>query len=135
MTDFEGLLGALVGREVEFILVGGLAARAHGSARSTQDVDVVYGRSDENIERVVAALAPLEPSLRGAPPGLPFALDVVTVARGLNFTLTTTRGAIDLLGEITGGAPLGRPHAPRFQVRRAGALTVRGTPPCHRPHR
>lgn len=41
--------------------------------------------------------------LRGAPPGLPFAFDVGTIRRGLNFTLTTGLGDLDLLGEVTGG--------------------------------
>jgi hypothetical protein len=45
----------------------------------------------------------LHPYLRGAPPGLPFNFDEETVKRGLNFTLTTTLGSIDLLGEIVGG--------------------------------
>jgi hypothetical protein len=34
---------------------------------------------------------------------LPFALDVATLQRGLNFTLTTDAGWLDLLGEIAGG--------------------------------
>src|SRR5690242_485233 len=42
--------------------------------------------------------------LRGAPPGLPFRWDVETIQHGLNFTLTTDLGAIDLLGEIPGGS-------------------------------
>jgi predicted nucleotidyltransferase len=33
---------------------------------------------------------------------LPFALDEGTLAAGLNFTLSTTLGDIDLLGEIAG---------------------------------
>ena len=103
MTDFETLIGALVGAQVEFIVVGGLAATVHGSARLTQDVDVVYARTDANITRLVAALAPLQPYLRGAPPGLPFDWSEATIRRGLNFTLTTIVGDIDLLGEITGG--------------------------------
>ena len=103
MTDFEGLLGALADARVEFILVGGMAATAHGSARLTRDVDVVYARTPENITRLVRALAPHRPYLRGAPPGLPFTWDAATLARGLNFTLTTVIGDIDLLGEITGG--------------------------------
>jgi hypothetical protein len=103
LTDFEGLLRALGAGGVEFILVGGLAARAHGSARSTQDVDVVYARSAQNLERLRAALADHEPYLRGAPPGLPFRWDVETLRSGLNFTLITKLGAIDLLGEIAGG--------------------------------
>src|SRR3989442_1373331 len=45
----------------------------------------------------------IEPYLRGAPPGLPFSWESPTLLRGLNFTLTTTAGDIDLLGEITGG--------------------------------
>jgi hypothetical protein len=51
----------------------------------------------------VAALAPHRPYLRGAPPGLPFAWSAATLASGLNLTLTTTLGPIDLLGEIVGG--------------------------------
>jgi predicted nucleotidyltransferase len=103
MTDFEALLAALVRGGVEFILVGGVAARAHGSARLTQDVDVVYSRTPANMDRLAAALAPASPYLRGAPPGLPFRLDRSALQRGLNFTLTTTLGDIDLLGEIVGG--------------------------------
>jgi predicted nucleotidyltransferase len=103
VTDFSGLLRGLATAGVEFILVGGAAATAHGSARLTQDVDVVYRRSSDNIERVVAALSEWHPYLRGAPPGLPFRWDAATVVRGLNFTLTTDRGDLDLLGEITGG--------------------------------
>lgn len=103
MTDFETLLGALVDNDVEFIIVGGVAATIHGSARLTQDIDIVYVRGDDNLGRVVAALEPFEPYLRGAPPGLPFEWSVSTLDRGLNFTLTTTVGDIDLLGEITGG--------------------------------
>ena len=38
-----------------------------------------------------------------APRGLPFDFDGPTLAAGLNFTLTTSLGAVDLLGEIAGG--------------------------------
>ncbi|MEE8522846.1 MAG: hypothetical protein V3T72_02860 [Thermoanaerobaculia bacterium] len=103
MTDFEALLGALADAEVEFIVVGGLAAIAHGSARLTQDIDVVYARNGDNLEKLGQALAPYQPYLRGAPPGLPFKWDASTIDHGLNFTLETTLGDIDLLGEITGG--------------------------------
>jgi hypothetical protein len=85
------------------IVVGGVAATVQGSARVTMDLDVVYARTVENVGRLVAALAPLSPYLRGAPPGLPFRWDPATVQRGLNFTLTTTLGDVDVLGEITGG--------------------------------
>jgi len=103
MTDFQTLVGALTAGNVKFIIVGGLAATVHGSARLTQDVDVVYARDEANLARLMEALAPFEPYLRGAPPGLPFEWSVDTLRRGLNFTLTTDVGDIDLLGEITGG--------------------------------
>jgi hypothetical protein len=89
--------------DAEFIVVGGLAAVAHGSVRFTQDVDVVYARNVPNLQRLVSALAAHEPALRGAPPGLPFRFDLETLRAGLNFTLETNLGWIDLLGEITGG--------------------------------
>jgi len=54
-------------------------------------------------ERLATALAPHHPYLRGAPPGLPFRLDRATIERGLNFTLTTSLGDVDLLGEMVGG--------------------------------
>lgn len=103
MTDFAALLSTLGKHEVEFIVVGGAAAIAHGSARLTQDLDIVYSRTPENIDRLASALADFKPYLRGAPPGLPFAWDSATLRRGLNFSLVTTIGDIDLLGEIPGG--------------------------------
>ena len=103
MTDFEGLLRILQNQGVEFIIVGGAAATAHGSARLTVDLDVVYTRTPENIARLVSALSPLSPYLRDVPAGLPFRWDAETVLRGLNFTLSTSLGSLDLFGEIAGG--------------------------------
>ncbi len=103
MTDFEGLLKSLHNGRVDFIIVGGAAAVVHGSARLTEDLDLVYSRKPENIERLTAALLPLTPYLRGAPPGLPFQWEARTDQHGLNFTLVTSMGSLDLFGEITGG--------------------------------
>lgn len=102
-TDYAKLISALDKAGVDFIVIGGLAANAHGSPRFTQDVDIVYSRANDNLARLVRALAPLQPYLRDAPPGLPFEWSVQTLARGLNFTLTTTDGSLDILGEIVGG--------------------------------
>jgi predicted nucleotidyltransferase len=102
-TDFRRLIETLAEARVQFIVVGGVAATLHGAARATLDLDVVYRRSAENVGRLVRALVPLAPYLRGAPEGLPFVFDVDTVRRGLNFTLDTNLGALDLLGEVTGG--------------------------------
>jgi predicted nucleotidyltransferase len=103
VTGLARLLSALHDAGVEFIIVGGVAARAHGSALVTQDVDVSYSRRAGNLERIVRALRPTKPYLRGAPRGLPFEWSTATLRAGLNFTLTTTAGDIDLLGEIVGG--------------------------------
>lgn len=103
MIELPLFLEAFHAHNVEFIVIGGIAARVHGSARVTQDVDVVYARSDANIARLVKALAPFDPYLRGAPPNLPFEWSVETVKAGLNFTLLTTIGSIDILGEVAGG--------------------------------
>lgn len=113
MTQLERLLTALADGGVDFIIVGGVAARAHGSSRVTDDLDISYDRSPANIARLVAALAPFTPYLRGAPPGLPFAWSTATLGAGLNFTLSTSIGALDLLGEVVGGGNFAqlRPHA------------------------
>ena len=102
-TDYAKVLRVLTDAGVEFVLIGGVAANLHGSARATFDVDVVYSRKRTNLAKVVEALGPYNPYLRGAPPGLPFQFDLATVRNGLNFTLTTGLGDVDLLGEVAGG--------------------------------
>lgn len=103
MTDLPRLLGSLAEVGVRFIIVGGMAGVAHGSARVTFDLDCVYARDADNITRLARALAPFQPVLRGAPAGLPFRFDEPTIQAGLNFTLDTSAGPIDFLGEVAGG--------------------------------
>lgn len=100
MTDYGKILQVLVSAGVEFIIVGGAAATAHGSSRLTEDLDIVYSRGDDNIKRLAEALAPLQPKLRGGPQDLPFRWDERSVKSGLNFSLLTSAGALDLFGEI-----------------------------------
>ena len=76
------ILQLLSRADVEFIVVGGVAASAHGSPRLTNDVDVVYRRTSENVDRLAASLAPQHPYVRGAPPGLPFVWDARTIKAG-----------------------------------------------------
>jgi hypothetical protein len=111
--DPAPILEALVRHDVDFVLIGGLAGTARGSAHVTYDVDVAYERSRPNLERLAAALAELEASLRGAPPDLPFVPDAETLAAGLNLTFDTRFGSLDILGEPAGG--------PRYAELRAGA--------------
>lgn len=102
-VDLAQIIPPLVKAKVDFILIGGMAAILHGSARVTFDVDLVYSRTDENIERLVTALAPHCPYLRDAPPKLPFSWDAKTISGGLNFTLTTKLSDVDLFAEVAGG--------------------------------
>lgn len=100
---FTDWLPILVRHDVRFIVIGGVAGIVHGLARATYDLDVLYRRTPDNIQNLVAALQPHSPYLRGAPKGLPFHFDERTVRAGLNFTLTTDLGDLDLLGEVAGG--------------------------------
>jgi uncharacterized nucleotidyltransferase DUF6036 len=102
VTDVQRLLDALADARVDFVVVGGVALVLRGSSRVTLDLDVCYSRERDNLRRVAAALGPFHPRLRGAPPDLPFLWDDRTLASGLNFTLTTDLGDIDVLGEIPG---------------------------------
>ena len=54
MTDFARLLTVLSDAQIDYVLVGGVAATAHGSSRLTQDIDIVYRLSKENIAHGVA---------------------------------------------------------------------------------
>lgn len=118
MMDLRGLLRVLAEHRVEFVIVGGVAATLHGSARVTRVLDVVYARTPHNLRRLAVALRGHRPYLRGAPPGLPFLWDEETLRRGLNFTLETDLGNLDLLGEIAGGGGYDelRPHSVEFEA-------------------
>ncbi len=105
MVEIEKIIESLLKAEVEFIVVGGVAATAFGSSYVTRDLDICYKRSRENIRKLVQALAPLNPRLRGpdeSPMDVPFHFDERTVENGANFTLITSLGSIDLLAELSG---------------------------------
>lgn len=97
-TPFERVVELLTGRGVEFLVIGGQAETLHGSARVTFDVDLCYRRTNDNLERLADAVRTLNPTLRGAPPDLPFRLDAESLALGNNFTFSTDAGDLDLIG-------------------------------------
>jgi predicted nucleotidyltransferase len=103
MMDYAAALRALVDGGVRFLMVGGAAATAHGSARLTHDLDIVYARNRSNLERLARALAPHAPCLREAGAGEAFQLDTETLAGDVSFALATALGDLDLLGEVAGG--------------------------------
>jgi predicted nucleotidyltransferase len=105
MIDLETIVNRLAGGGIRFVIVGGVAATVHGSSYITDDLDICYARDKTNLALLAEALAPLNPRLRGAPAELPFKWDAETLRMGLNFTLRTDLGDLDLLGEIIGIGP------------------------------
>jgi len=102
MIQLEPILKSLTENEVEFVVIGGVAITAHGSAYLTKDLDFCYLRSNENLKKIVDALSDFAPRFRGFPENLPFTFDISTLKNGTNFTFTTNVGDIDLLGEVAG---------------------------------
>lgn len=98
------ILRRLQAHRVRFVLVGGLAAKAHGSPTLTVDIDICYARDPDNLESLAAALGELGAKLRGAPSDLPFHPDRPTLERGDTFTFTTEHGDLDILATPSGTA-------------------------------
>ncbi|TFH20449.1 MAG: hypothetical protein E4H05_02280, partial [Acidimicrobiales bacterium] len=88
---------------VEYVLVGGLGARAHGATRPTSDIDLVPNRDDDNLGRLAAALLELNARLRvggmtdDEARQLPVQLDAETLRSFGSSTWMTDAGPIDVL--------------------------------------
>ena len=102
MPDIEQELKLLAEHNIDCVIIGGIAARAHGSSHETSDLDVCYARDSDNLNKLAVALHSVHATLRGAPKDIPFRLDAETLRHGLNFTFDTDLGALDLLGEVRG---------------------------------
>ncbi len=102
MIELEPALAALKENEVDFVIIGGVAITAHGSAYLTQDLDFCYSRDNKNLKKIVAAFSKFNPHPRGFPENLPYVFDETTLRNATNFTFNTDLGDIDLLGEVAG---------------------------------
>lgn len=89
-------LQALSDADVEFVLIGGVAARIHGSPTVTRDVDVCHAQDPQNLERLSRVLRALHARLRGVEEDVPFLLDARTLGAGGAFTFVTDVGDIDI---------------------------------------
>lgn len=91
-------------RGVRYVLIGGLAGELLGAALATNDIDICYERSPENMDRLAAALVDLHATLRvaGVDDDLPFVLDGTTIAAGDSFTFSSDAGDLDVLGTPSG---------------------------------
>jgi predicted nucleotidyltransferase len=105
-SSFDPLaaLQALTAAGVEFVLIGGVAARLHGSPSLTRDVDICHARDDVNLDRLAGVLRDLHARLRGVDDDVPFLLDARTLKAGGSFTFVTDVGDIDILAVPAGVA-------------------------------
>src|SRR6478672_9493597 len=102
MASTLELLRRLATENVEFVLVGGMAAIAHGSASVTEDADVCIRFDEPTLRGVFRALEGLNPRERmnAAKPSL--GSDPQKYVGYRNLYVTTDEGVLDLLGEISG---------------------------------
>ena len=114
---FEAILSALVASGIRFVVIGGVAATVHGSARFTNDIDLCYDTAPDNIDRLVTLFNEWHAYLRGVESGLPFILDARTFRTTPLMTLTTTMGAINLLDQVPGVGDFAKAFAASELVR------------------
>lgn len=114
------ILRVLVEHDVRFVVIGGIAAALHGSTTLTADLDILYDRSGDNIERLARALAALGAVRRDLPAGVRAPLDARTVRNGTNFLLTTREGDLDCIGETPSGRFTHAQVAPTAERMRIG---------------
>jgi hypothetical protein len=100
--NFIAAVQALVDGGADFVIIGGWSAILHGSSSVTNDLEICYSRSPDNLKRVVTALVAFHPRLRDLPQDLPFVWDQATLRNAAILTLSTDLGAVDLLTEVTG---------------------------------
>lgn len=102
MNNLARMLARLGGSGVEFVLVGGYAAVAHGVSLVTQDVDICCRFSNENLFRLQTVLAELHPRHRMTPQKLPLELTDELCGRLENLYLETDLCILDCLSEVKG---------------------------------
>jgi predicted nucleotidyltransferase len=107
------ILRRLVERGVDFVVIGGIAAVLHGSARNTFDLDICFATDDANLAALGDVLTVLDARLKGVDEDLPFVPDRRTLRQIGVLTLVTSLGELDVLTRPTG--------APAYQELRRNA--------------
>jgi predicted nucleotidyltransferase len=111
--DAEALLRRLTARGVDFVVIGGIAAVLHGSARNTFDLDICFATDDANLAALGEVLVELGARLKGVEEELPFVPDAATLRRVEVLSLDTPIGELDVLARPSG--------APRYETLRKQA--------------
>lgn len=88
----------LIDHDVQFVVIGGMAARLHRTGHATVDVDICPSMDDANLGRLAAALIELGARLRvsGDPDGVPFEPHADMLRQVELMTLITEHGPLDL---------------------------------------
>lgn len=90
------VFAALAKHGVDYVLIGGVAAQAHGQMRTTFDLDILPRPDGANLQRLARALQAIE--ARALKPGAEgLALDAQTLPRATIWQLSTRYGLIDVL--------------------------------------
>lgn len=95
--DFRDMLLALVGEDVDFVIVGAYALALHGVPRSTGDLDILVRPTEQNAERVWRALAAF-----GAPVETAGVTSADFATPGVVYQVGQPPRRIDILTEISG---------------------------------
>jgi hypothetical protein len=101
-ADLEALLAALAAARIEHIVVGGAAAVLHGAPITTQDLDVVYRRTADNLDRLEALLGDLDAFARD-PAGRKLRPNRSHLEAGGVLLLTTRLGPFDPMAKLADG--------------------------------
>lgn len=100
--DLSAVLEGLIKADIEFILVGGLAAVVQGAPVTTMDVDIVHNQSSENIAKLLGFLKSIDAFHRRPDDKVirPNEGDI----SGMGHALFTTRlGPLDVLAAVEEG--------------------------------
>lgn len=87
------------------MVIGGIAAIAHGSSRLTQDLDICFATPADNLLALGDVLTGLGSRLRGVDEDLPFTPDAGTLRNVQLLTLTTDKGWLDVMSAPAGAPP------------------------------
>lgn len=100
LQNTEALLTALADADVQFVVIGGVAAHVHGSQIFTDDLDVLAPLDAANCSRLISALAPLAPAFHRTNPPRLLPTDPSELAQFRNLYLVTSCGRLDVLGAM-----------------------------------
>lgn len=103
IADIGALTRRLLASQIDFILVGGAAAVAHGSPTSTRDYDIVHSRAEANVARLLTVIAELDAFFRTDLSGGRLVPTAEHLRGHGQILLTTLLGPLDLLCELHDG--------------------------------